>query len=92
MKKGTVLSRLDIFKINRGENYTQKPPADLNLRFWKPWYNKIIRISILHINLSLKEGMEVDHYKEIYKIITILSHELKDVWVKQTYFSQSDIL
>lgn len=92
MKKGTVLSRLDIFKINRGENYTQKPPADLNLRFWKPRYNKIIRISILHINLSLKEGMEVDHYKEIYRIITILSHELKDVWVKQTYFSQSDIL
>ena len=36
--------------------------------------------------------MEVDHYKEIYKIITILSRELKDVWVKQTYFSQSDIL
>ena len=31
--------------------------------------------------------MEVDNYKEIYKIITILSHELKDVWVKQTYFS-----
>ena len=39
--------------------------------------------------------MEVDHYilrTKIYKIITILSHELKDVWVKQTYFSQSDIL
>lgn len=33
VKKGTVLSRLDIFKINREENYTQKPPADLNLRF-----------------------------------------------------------
>lgn len=25
--------KLDIFKINRGENYIQKPPADLNLRF-----------------------------------------------------------
>ena len=48
-------------KKNR-ENYTQKSLAEFNPWFWKPWYNKIIRISILHLNLSLKEGMEVGHY------------------------------
>ena len=52
----------------------------------------IIIIIIFIEGAQLAKAVFSGALKEIYRIITILSHELKDVWVKQTYFSQPDIL